>query len=350
MSAGPALEDAIARLPAPWAAGAALYAQIEAALAADPETRAIEMEWRASEGSSEVRWAPGAIDSLFGAPDETPGRIKARQIIAALNNVARQPSARSFAHLYALLLEDDVIHVIDQILPNIAEQGAHHRETLAALARRLAKEAPDAEPVKAGLALLGVFGEARDADLIARLGRHDEFTVYSVVALSNLLGEESETQIWALAKQVHGWGRIQAVERLRHTQDAAIKAWMLREGFRNDVADGYLACLCARAGALKEALEAKRADAALLMGAADLFDAMLSDGPGEGVEDYAEAGEAASLYLDHLTRTPSDEAQHFLVAQRLIAFVNEDSRAQAWPAATRFAIKARAGAVLKRSE
>ena len=75
------------------------------------------------------------------------------------------------------------------------------------------------------------------------------------MALLKLLRRSAVPAIWKLAKAVHGWGRIHAVNYLADlTITPEIKDWMLREGFRNRVLNEYLAYSCATAGELKQAL------------------------------------------------------------------------------------------------
>jgi len=57
-----------------------------------------------------------------------------------------------------------------------------------------------------------------------------------------------------MAKHVTGWGRVHLVERLAKTEDAEIKEWLLREGFRNSVMYEYLAYIAATTGGLNDAL------------------------------------------------------------------------------------------------
>ncbi|MFD1079345.1 hypothetical protein [Longispora fulva] len=77
---------------------------------------------------------------------------------------------------------------------------------------RLASRSSRREPVKLGLALMGLFPVVRHRDLLFTLGRHEEFTLFAAVALAN--GEEDPVDdLWQLARNVTGWGRIHLVER-----------------------------------------------------------------------------------------------------------------------------------------
>ena len=76
------------------------------------------------------------------------------------------------------------------------------------------------------------------------------------------------------------------VRRLKDTTDPEIQAWMLREGFRNNIMDEYLACICARAGKLHLALNDQFVDAMLLDAAAEMIRALITGGPAEDIDDY----------------------------------------------------------------
>jgi hypothetical protein len=53
-------------------------------------------------------------------------------------------------------------------------------------------EAPDREPVKFGIAILGLFRQPADEELFQALGRHDEFTLFCAVALTNSSEDHDE--------------------------------------------------------------------------------------------------------------------------------------------------------------
>lgn len=343
----------IAALPAPWpAARAAIFARVDAAVRARGDVDAeLDLFLDApEEDDGALRWAAGAQDSLFGAPDESASEAPARTIAAALSGAARQPSAETFAHLVARLGDADAISLIDQLLPRVAEESAGYREEIAALARRVLLESPEVQPVKFAIALVGVFGDAAiDVEPITMIGRHDEFTLFSAVALGNLL-PDAEGAIWTLARSVHGWGRIQAVERLRHTDDSAIKDWLLRDGWRNTVMVEYLGHLCAATGELKTALEAPRIDPQLLAGAGAIIDALIAGGPAEDIADYADAADTLRLYLDHVARHPANDLARLLTCKHIQDLVSEGARIVHWPAQTRWTLRTKASAELARPD
>ncbi len=71
--------------------------------------------------------------------------------------------------------------------------------------------------------MIGLFPANDARELLLALGRHEEFTLYSAVALLSS-EDDPERRLYELARHVSGWGRIQTIERLAGTQDEEIRA------------------------------------------------------------------------------------------------------------------------------
>src|SRR3990167_4904152 len=136
-------EEAIQRLQAPWLdKGPSIHRLVTDALA---ERGSAKVELRVElpgEDVEEIRWAPGALDSLLGSPDDSDLQTAARSLVAAVNNVLRLPTKENAAHLYKLLCGSRTISIIDETLPRAIADIGDRREALAVLARRLILEAP----------------------------------------------------------------------------------------------------------------------------------------------------------------------------------------------------------------
>jgi len=91
-----------------------------------------------------------------------------------------------------------------------------------------------------------------------------------------------------LAQHLTGWGRIHIVDRLAATRDERIKAWLLRDGCRNDIMDEYTALICAKTGDLVTALRTSNPDLPLMKGAGAILAALIRGGPAEGFEGYSD--------------------------------------------------------------
>lgn len=253
------------------------------------------------QGDNQIRWMPGALDGTFGHHlESTEAADLSRKILEAFRALTREANADHAESLYSLLKDTSALSYVDPFLEAVVADDLDLGR-LHAIARWLATGAADREPVKCAIALLGVFQGGDDRDLLLTLGRHEEFTLFVAVALKNSVGDD-ELSLWALACLVTGWGRIHIIERLAETKDEQIKAWLLREGYRNDIMDEYTALTCAQTGDLLTALIQSEPDEKLLRGAGSLLTTLIQGrgGPAEGIDSYPDGAEATELYLRHL--------------------------------------------------
>jgi hypothetical protein len=280
------------------------------------------------EPAGPVRWMPGALDGV--ATHHLSGRVTDRQVVEEVGTAVRaalrrRGSERAYRRMYAALRRHHALPVVRPLLERLAAAGVPAGR-LRDLGVRLATTSAHREPVKYGIALVGAAGWPQDRDLLRVLGRHEEFTLFAAAALR--AGGAGDEEVWRLARQVGGWGRIHLVERLRHTADPRIRDWILREGFRNAVMDEYLAHVAATTGGLVQALERPRPDDGLLVAACDIVVALLAGGPAEDVDDYAEGARAVRLLVDHLLER-ADRLEHFLAAHAVGRFLAEETPAWA---------------------
>lgn len=274
---------------------------------------------------SKLRWAAGALDGVFGHHSRGDEQANIMAIQAALLSAATNPTINNVRTLYNMLVAENALVSLDPLLQNI--RGATHLPIarLKALARWLATESPDRAAVKFGIALLGLFVPAEDTDTLVTLGLHEEFTLYTVVALGSTLEENKvEATWWALAKRVHGWGRIQIVERLSNTQRGDIRSWLLREGYKNSVMYEYLAYSCAVGGDLLGALESEQIDDDLLIGAGEIIEALINGGPAEDIYCYEDGFKAVPLYLFKAAKARTKNLKVLVAVARIRDFVTDD--------------------------
>jgi hypothetical protein len=181
------------------------------------------------------------------------------------------------------------------------------------------------------------------------LGRHEEFTLYAAVALSNIAGADAEPMLFDLAQHVDGWGRIQVVERLAETHDPRVKEWMLREGYRNSVMNEYLAYTCATAGGLRTELEKESVDPELLRGAGEIIQALITGGPAENMDDYADGAVVVERYLHHLGAEPR-KIDELITVHHILRYLDDktgwkEREQRGWTPARRDSVRARAEAI-----
>jgi hypothetical protein len=198
----------------------------------------------------------------------------------------------------ALLHEQNTAVLMDAVLSSL--QDDHKGVDLprmAGYACALALESDKAELVKLGIALLGVIKLGSESGLpeaIATLGLCDEFTLYAIVAAAHW--PDGNDIIFSIAQKVDGWGKIHVVERLEPATEE-IRQWLLRRGCANHIMDAYLSLECAEKGDLIGALRKKSLDDELYDGIAVIIDALLDEGPVDGISAYEHAEEALARYL-----------------------------------------------------
>src|SRR5258708_7972517 len=275
-----------------------------------------------------VRWAPGALDGVMGhhmGGGEAELNARCKKLMNALEVLLLLPTDDSLRARDETANAESLLSMADAFLKMLSETFRLSWQTqIAQVGRCFAAGAARREAVKFGILLLGMAGGSNDdLQLLRTLATHDEFTLFAAVALTRLV-EDPEQALFEIAKKVHGWGRIQIVERLDGTENPEIQAWMLREGFRNSVRDNYLALICATSGRLHEALRAAIIDRELLDGAGGLMAGLLDMGPAPGMDDYEHAPQAIQSWLGHVACAGTLDLQHFLNVQAVSDFLHED--------------------------
>jgi hypothetical protein len=282
----------------------------------------LDLPDEASLANNRLRWAPGGLDGAFGHHGN-PGdpEHRARDVAELLVKVLRRPTRRRLRSLHEALVEAETLGIVDPLLQELARLQPDI-DDVRRIGLWLASTSPNRGPVKIGLALLGVTGLEGHVDVIRTLGAHDEFTLYAATALQNGL-EEPESELWALAASVDGWGRIHCVERLRNTEDPQIRSWLLREGYRNSIMYEYTAFIAAETGGLLAALQQEPVDRAVLTAAGDILSALILGGPAEGINDYADGADATERYVT-LMRSRAETPDDYLAVAAIRDFVGGD--------------------------
>src|SRR5699024_7633573 len=132
------------------------------------------------------------------APD--PDADPAGEVVGLIQ--AALADAGAFGPLYERLRTSSAITLAD---PLLARLRGEPRPGVVALGRHLATRSGHREPVKVGIALLGLGPEPADRDVLHTLARHEEFTLYCAVALANT-ATDREGELWRVAQLVDGWG------------------------------------------------------------------------------------------------------------------------------------------------
>lgn len=304
---------------------------------------------------SRLRWGMGSLDGVMTHHMGTGENEEAvRKTVELVLAYSRQPTATNKATVYQHVIAAHVVSIIDPVIEALLNEGGIGHDRLYELARSFVTEATDRQPVKFGIALLGLFRQPDDQELFQTLGRHDEFTLFCAVAIANS-SEGHDEALWRLARNVTGWGRIHAVERLARTDNPAIKDWLLREGYRNRIMYEYLAATCARTGGLLAALSEDRVDQGLLTAAGEIIQALVVGGPAEGIDDYEDARPVIESYLGHMASS-AETIKDFLHVNSIKGYLDEDDARWAgrydagWTADCRANLRTACSSILGRPE
>ena len=210
--------------------------------------------------------------------------------------VTGPPSLRACAGLHAALAGQLALQVADGLGGQVRRRGLP-ADRMRAVGRWLAEYGTRRDAVAGGIVLLGLAGDGRDRNLLLLLGALEDLTLYAVVALARTQ-PDPDRAVFEMARWVAAWDRIQAVERLKGTSDPQIRGWLLREGFRNEVMNEYLAHLAATTGDLYTTMLDPESDEALLDGAGGIIDALCAvGGPAKDIRDYPDGPAVIGRYL-----------------------------------------------------
>lgn len=154
------------------------------------------------------RWIPGAMDGVgthhFGVGSEDAA---IDELIGAIRAAAPdRRGARARRKVYAAARAGDAIRVVDPLLDRLRAVGMP-AEKVQDTARWLVSESRHRDPVKLGVALLGLGHTVADRDVLKVLARHEEFTLFVAVALANTTSDP-DRELHALARSVEAWGRV----------------------------------------------------------------------------------------------------------------------------------------------
>lgn len=273
------------------------------------------------ENEATMMFLPGEFDVLFGAEQSKVTNKKAGYLTDLLSEIAETGDKIKEQEFYQLITNPKYGVVIGSFIQAYTRKSYPEEPYLVPFARDLATKSALRNAVKYGMAILGFCVDRSSLDDIKILGLHEEFTPYAVLFIDQH-SDNPIHDVWDLARKVHGWGRIQAVEHLSHMDiDESIKEWFVREGFRNNINNVYLALICARRGGLHELLHRPEIDYELFISAAELLQALITDSrPKEGISVYKHAAVVISDFIRHAKRY-ANRIVDFIIIRQLKDFL-----------------------------
>lgn len=301
-------------------------------------------------------WAPGAVEGValwHTTPPPVDPAVVDRIHAALLAATARPTDETARSALRDAVAGVDVRNTIRAIGQELDASPPPEDAAFAGLLRDLVTRSGRREEVKLGLGLLGAFRDRADVEPIRVLARHDEFTVWATAALERIV-EDPVAELRSIAPMVDGWGRVEVVHRLllRGPQPDVCE-YLVAEGHRNHVAEGYTALPVAAACGLDEMLAGEPSDV-VLRGAGELLAALARDaldgGPDGTLLDWPDGKAAVLRLLERAERLDAvEDASHLADIARFATEADDgDERVVelGWDAATREDVRRRIAELL----
>ena len=256
----------------------------------------------------EIKFAPGLMDAMFGADNSADSKKRIIELSKKINEVAIKGNKIAEQEFYKIVTENDgVIGIIDDFLQTLVNKSLPIEPFLFNYAKDLATRTDKRNAVKFGIAILGLCQNKSVLHDIKILGLHDEFTVFSSIAIANL-SDDAENDLWQLAQKVDGWGKIQVVDRLaRPDLKEPIKDWLVLDGYKNNIMYEYLAYTCAVNGELHKKLENEMIEHKLFKSASDIIEALIVEhSPSEDITIYQFASQVIQDFVRHAKKHVAD--------------------------------------------
>ena len=268
-----------------------------------------------------VPWADGAMDGVYIY--HTVGN---EEDIEPLKNIVFQISEGKFEEAETNLdkLDFSMVSRTNSLLSwIIQEQKQINLNNLYEFASSRLVTTKNIEVIKFCLSVLAIMNVETDAETIEKvkiLALSDEFTLYCLNIFVKL--ENSNKEIFEIAKKVKGWGRVHSIGYLEVTNDE-IKEWILEEGCHNDVLPAYTAYICAKKINLIEILNEDKISNKKFNDISYLMNALLDESAITGMSALEDRELLIERYLEKAKTLSSTEEDYEAI--RLIKEYVEDN-------------------------
>ena len=248
---------------------------------------------------SGLRFAAGALDGICMYHGKQGGLTakEAKKMARALKCAGAGDYEGTDALFAEWTKDNRAVSIVDELQKyvidhaRVLDSGNVFRTALSLVTR-----STHIECVKIGLELLELLqiSNKNVKEIIRRTGLCEEFTLF--VVWNMMKWENGNEEIFRLAKKVHSWGRIHAVERLQPDTEE-IRCWLLMEGTVNGVLNSYSSLACwqkSRAEAVLFGHPTVEEYKAIGM----MIEGLLDEGPAPGISQLGNAEEILQRFLD----------------------------------------------------
>ena len=258
-----------------------------------------------------VPWADGAMDGVYIY--HTVGN---EEDIEPLKNIVFQISEGKFEEAETNLdkLDFSMVSRTNSLLSwIIQEQKQINLNNLYEFASSRLVTTKNMEVIKFCLSVLAIMNVETDAETIEKvkiLALSDEFTLYCLNIFVKL--ENSNEEIFKIAKKVKGWGRVHSIGYLEATNDE-IKEWILEEGCHNYVLPAYTAYTCAKKINLVEILNEDKISSKKFNDISYLMNALLDESAITGMSALEDRELLIERYLEKAKTLASAEEDYYAI-------------------------------------
>ena len=258
-----------------------------------------------------VPWADGALDGV-----SIYHLVENEEDIEPLKNIVFQISEGKFEEAQTNLDKLDFSMVSRRYsLLNwiVQEEEKINLNNLYEFASSQLVTTKNIEVIKFCLSVLAIMNVETDEETIEKvkiLALSDEFTLYCLNIFVKL--ENSNEEIFEIAKKVKGWGRVHSIGYLEATNDE-IKEWILEEGCHNNVLPAYTAYTCAKKINLVEILNEDKISNKKFNDISYLMNALLDEEAITGISNLEDRELLIERYLEKAKTLASTEEDYYAV-------------------------------------
>lgn len=242
------------------------------------------------ERKEEIRFADGAMDGIC-MYHMAPYKLESSDVELMKKSVAAM-SKGDYAETNAVLAQLGKNARAIQLVDHFQQYILNHEDEI-----DLEKAYPcifdivckstEKESIKFALVMMELLDTEHDfiKKVVRTIALSDEFTIFALWIMR--FWQNGNNEIFEIAKNMSGWGKIHAVELLQ-PETEEIREWLLIEGTKNNVAYAYSALTCWEKSLAEERL---KGDLTYLeyKGVLTLIDALLDEGPISGISNLNDA-------------------------------------------------------------
>ena len=252
------------------------------------------------EDETKIRWMDGSLDGVsvyHMGVSEMPedGRALMIEAVRTASDGKFEEADRLFTKLGQGV---HAIAAIDELQSYIIDHKSElSAECIHGYAVHALVTSTDRECLKYALSIFELFDTDGNKGLkraIRTVGLSDEFSLFSIFVM--LRWADGNNEVFQLAKKIHGWGRIHAIERIEPSNEE-IRDWLLKEGVHNEVMSAYSALTCwekSDAGKILQGIPTREE----FSGIRDIIEGLLDEGPVPGISQVEDADKVMIRFLE----------------------------------------------------